>query len=292
MPLDPESLFKPIRKLRKLVNKFHGVPSPEQVHSLRTNCRRLEAIVYALKCDGKKRGRRLLEAVKPIRKKAGQVRDMDVLTGLVISIPKAKENEACIRLLEHLGARRFQLIRRLKQTVEIGRRQARSYLKQFAGYLNKGLRISQPNNQRRSGLTDPAALVLELSSSLAAWPRLDARNLHPYRLKVKELRYVLELASDPEKAMIDALGDVKDSIGEWHDWCELETIALDVIGEDRHTRQQIHSIAEERRRRAISIATHTHTKHFAPASQQDRKHRAEPASLKRSVLAAAGKVSA
>lgn len=55
--------------------------------------------------------------------------------------------------------------------------------------------------------------------------RIDGRTLHPYRLKVKELRYALQLAASHEELLIEALGEVKDSIGEWPDWCELEAIA-------------------------------------------------------------------
>jgi CHAD domain-containing protein len=52
--------------------------------------------------------------------------------------------------------------------------------------------------------------------------------LHLYRLKVKQLRYVLELAPDHPKFVAD-LGEAKDAIGEWHDWEELIAIANEVL---------------------------------------------------------------
>jgi len=59
---------------------------------------------------------------------------------------------------------------------------------------------------------------------------LNRKNLHAYRLKIKELRYVLETADDPgNQDFIDKLGEVKDAIGEWHDWAELIAIAGDVL---------------------------------------------------------------
>jgi CHAD domain-containing protein len=49
--------------------------------------------------------------------------------------------------------------------------------------------------------------------------QLRKSNLYQYRLKVKELRNLLQLAEDADQqAFIDRLGEVKDAIGEWHDW--------------------------------------------------------------------------
>lgn len=47
------------------------------------------------------------------------------------------------------------------------------------------------------------------------------------RLKLKELRYVLELSNDKER-LASALKEVTETIGEWHNWAELEAIAKDL----------------------------------------------------------------
>ena len=52
----------------------------------------------------------------------------------------------------------------------------------------------------------------------------------PYRLKVKELRYVLQMAGDAERnELVARLGEVKDAIGEWHDWETLAGIAAEQL---------------------------------------------------------------
>jgi CHAD domain-containing protein len=81
MALDPKELKKPLSKLRKLLKKMPKQPTPEQVHDLRTNTRRVEASLKALQLDRNGEGRQVLKAVTPMRKRAGGVRDMDVLTG-------------------------------------------------------------------------------------------------------------------------------------------------------------------------------------------------------------------
>ena len=48
VPLDPERVLKPTRKLRKLLKNMPKQPAPEQVHDLRTNTRRFEAILAAV----------------------------------------------------------------------------------------------------------------------------------------------------------------------------------------------------------------------------------------------------
>jgi CHAD domain-containing protein len=74
--------------------------------------------------------------------------------------------------------------------------------------------------------------VLKLSIELATPATLNRTNLHAYRLKIKERRYVLEMADDPgNQEFIDKLGEVKDAIGEWHDWEELIAIAsIEITG--------------------------------------------------------------
>jgi hypothetical protein len=63
MALDPEEVQKPLSKLRKLLKKMPKQPTPDQVHDLRTNSRRLEATLTALKLDRKRRGKRVLKTL-------------------------------------------------------------------------------------------------------------------------------------------------------------------------------------------------------------------------------------
>src|SRR5262249_31397974 len=103
MALDLDQLEKPIRKLRKLLKKMPSEPTPKQVHDLSTNARRLEAMLEAI--DPDQNGRRILKQIAKVRKKAGKVRDMDVLTAFAAGLSPDGDEEACaVRLLEHLGA--------------------------------------------------------------------------------------------------------------------------------------------------------------------------------------------
>jgi CHAD domain-containing protein len=88
--------------------------------------------------------------------------------------------------------------------------------------------LVQKNGDDTSGAAvgpKAAGTAVTLAVQLGAPQRLNRENLHPYRLKVKELRNVLQMAPSDSTRFISDLGEVKDAIGEWHDWEELVLIA-------------------------------------------------------------------
>src|SRR3954471_7383630 len=105
MNVDIERALKSLRKVRKAMKDLSGDTSPEQVHALRTQARRVEAIVHALSPAGTG-ARKLAKAVKPVRRAAGKARDMDVLMAKLLELSSPREEdtqEALVRLGEHLA---------------------------------------------------------------------------------------------------------------------------------------------------------------------------------------------
>jgi len=129
MSLHPAKLQKPLRKLRKMLNKIPRKPAPEQVHDLRTLMRRIEAMFRALMIESKRTQKRLLKALKPVRKKTGKVRDMDVLTGFASKLRPDGDEECLVELLEYLGAERYKQARKLHREVQWNRKAIGSRLK-------------------------------------------------------------------------------------------------------------------------------------------------------------------
>jgi CHAD domain-containing protein len=68
---------------------------------------------------------------------------------------------------------------------------------------------------------------------LGEWPPLSAENIHEFRLKVKELRYVLQLTDDADQGLLDALGNVQRRVGDWHDWHQLDEMAREILNPER-----------------------------------------------------------
>ena len=223
MALDADKLQRTVRKLRKVLREPDARPGAERVHDIRTRTRRLESAVEALGLDGG----RLDSHLRRLRKRAGKVRDMDVLTAHATTVAVPGEEACLVELLQYLGAERYRHARRLCAFVRRDGSTLRRLLKRADRRIARCL--------TDDGEADPArtrtmAAALALSRDLAAPATLTHVTLHPYRLKVKELRYVLQMSGDADRSeLVACLGEIKDAIGEWHDWQTLATIASEQL---------------------------------------------------------------
>jgi CHAD domain-containing protein len=260
MALDIDRIQKSVRRVRKFVAKAPKNPTPEKVHDLRTSARRLEAAVEALGLGSKRREKKLLRDLAEVRKRAGKVRDMDVFTGHLLDLPPQNgEKECLIELTEHLGIRRAKAAKKLRQTAKDLEPRLETELRKGSKYFEKllGREGKQSDGAAAEASSEAVARALELSSELRSPARLDKRNLHPYRLKVKELRYVLQLSEEGQKEQfVNKLGEVKDAIGEWHDWEELIAIATDVLshGPQCELVRTLKATSEKKFERALALA--------------------------------------
>jgi CHAD domain-containing protein len=141
---------------------------------------------------------------------------------------------------------------------------------------------------------DAAAAALEISGELTAWSKLTTQNLHPFRLKVKELRSVLQLSGGKDE-LIEMLGEVKDTIGEWHDWTELSAIAADVLQHEQgcELQKELRSVVQKKLEKAMELAHQLRAKYFnqKPKSGTKKRSAKEPG-VQRPVLESAAKLAA
>jgi CHAD domain-containing protein len=219
----------------------------------------------------------LIKSIKPVRKAAGSVRDMDVLTGNALSLPGNSHSESLVRLIERLGSTRQQSAGALFETVSEQRKSARQILKQYSKLVkasfngkSSGKDSSKDSSKQAAGAdraTQPAqnvqAAILALSDELSRWPALGASNIHPFRLKVKELRSILQLLPTSDPKLVSALGKVKDRIGDWHDWRQLSSFARTALDarEDRLLLQQIDETGHHKLQEALA-ASNALRKHY------------------------------
>lgn len=248
MTLRLDRVQEPVRQLRKSLERLPKDPPPETVHKLHTRARDIEAMATALTEPGEKLVRRLLKSLKPVRKAAGDVRDMDVLVGNLSSLAQNSHRESLLNLMEKLHSVRRKRVGDLLDTIDHDRKTARHALRKYAKFAE--------DRTRSSNAARIEAVIEGHLQQLRRWPALSERNLHRFRLKVKELRSILQLLPRADSALVKAFGDVKDKIGDWHDWQLLVETArkkLD-LGLDHALVAHIEQIGRRKRGDALAAA--------------------------------------
>ncbi len=265
---------KPLRDLRKSLKKLSKDPQPEEVHNLRTRARRVEAVVAAWPLGDEKLARRLVQSIKPLRKAAGAVRDMDVLTANVLELPRGADSGSLVRLLENLGSARRAYANALLRTARRRRKEACRNLQEYAKLLRKIFARTQgapadgaPASQAESALRSAAA---RLTRKLGQWPDFDEDNLHLFRIRVKELRSILQLIANSDAGLVEALGETNVRIGDWHDWQHLQEIAENIPGEplERALLARIGRTVSRKLRQALAAANGLRTTYLQGVSKR------------------------
>jgi CHAD domain-containing protein len=274
MGIDTDRIHKPVRKLRKFLKKSPKTPASHEIHDLRTNARRMETAVSALGHVTHKNERRLLRDLVKLKKSAGKVRNMDVLTSLILTVNIDGEQDCVVRLIETLGAKRTKQVKKLRAFIARKGTRLRGRLKRsgskLENFLGKG-RKTQPESTPDAPV-EVMAKAIRLAEKLKDPTRLAKTNLHEYRLRVKELRDILQLADNADQQhIVKVLGEAKDAIGEWHDWVELIAIASEVLdhGTECKLLPKLRGISETKYLRALSLTNQM--KHALIVSKASRK---------------------
>lgn len=266
--LDAAKIEKPFRKLRKLLKDFPENPPPRAVHSLRTETRRLQAVFLALTLHADPAAHRLLKTIQPLRKAAGRVRDMDVLIANVLSLDKSRDDAGLVTLIQHLAQLRSRSSVRLLKTIARRGRKARKRLKQCTRVVQSRLEQAPPDTL---GAHSAGARIL--ATELCHWPRLAESNVHQFRIQVKELAYVLQFSRDADPRLLQRLTQVKDSIGDWHDWRALmdhARQALDPV-RDKKLLARLRSLERQKLRAALLLARSVRRQDLAAPSARSPK---------------------
>lgn len=256
MSLDAALLIKPFHSLRKCLAPDFEATSPEQVHELRTRARGLETVLTALQFKRGKDTERLSKAVASIRKRAGTVRDMDVLLRFAASLSVEEEDACLLELLARLGVQREKAARKLGLLIEDTRKETNRELKRFEHYLDKhSADVKQRDSRKKTWEAEGSESAQGTLRVLSEWPKLNARNLHPFRLQVKQLLVLLKLDKSSKATLLSQLAMTKDAAGEWHDWKTLSKIAAKVLDHSAcPIRKRIDAMVKEKFAHAVAVA--------------------------------------
>src|SRR5215467_4103651 len=114
MSFNLQKIQQSTRRVKKFLRKHPKKPTVNAIHNLRTGTRSLETTFTTLGIAGNTKVRRLLRELRDVRKRAGKVRDMDVLTLDVLTLNQDGERDCYVQLLEYLGAARTKYAKKLR----------------------------------------------------------------------------------------------------------------------------------------------------------------------------------
>jgi CHAD domain-containing protein len=253
-----ERVRKALRELGESLESLSGDCAPKDVHKLRTASRRVEAVAGVLEAADGKKSRRLVKSIEPIRKAAGGVRDMDVLLADARKLARNCDGESLNHLVAHLEAVRQQSAGELKHALHHRSKAVLEDLKEYSRFVASAAKHAQSRSDEQASRAQEEihSAAANLMRELGDWKPLDANNLHEFRLKVKQLRYTLQLDAQADARLVEALGEVQRRIGDWHDWHQLEEIArrVLVLEEDRALLDRIGETVKRRFDRALASA--------------------------------------
>lgn len=258
MQLVLRKVRKPIRELRNSLQDMPTTAPQRMVHNLRTRSRRLEAISAALLPREQEETRRLLKSMKSIRKAAGAVRNTDVLESRVLTLLRQHPDPSLKRLLAQLRSARAERAHELADEFASNRKEIRRRLKNFAERVEK--RFSKAPLD-----TEGATRLYE---EICHWPPLKPENLHAFRIKLKELRYIVQLTEGANPPFMRALENARVRIGTWHDWEELHRTANEILSphKDRRAIQLIAEVESKKLLLAMRAAHSLRTRYLTTNS--------------------------
>jgi CHAD domain-containing protein len=231
----PQSKWQQLEKWRKLLAQCARKPNRRSVHALRSLTLRLQVgLEYFLSEQAANSAavrafHHWSKDAKKLRKALAPVRNADMHLARLNSLRKTNKgapagekqlSPRCIREIDKLEDRlrrqRKAGINKLINAIDArGKRLNRS-----SKELETELALHMPS-QVHSTAPEAMRIFAELTSE---FPNLDAANLHEYRKRLKQARYLVEISAavDPlAKRLAAAFRRINNAAGEWHDWQEL-----------------------------------------------------------------------
>ncbi len=260
------------------------------VHRLRTSTRRSGALLASLVGEGRAAAKSPGEAVRALRKDAarlerqwkklrraaGGVRDLDVHGEMVQELRAEAAKKPAVaaqaasrgvkansetgfdaewaRLEAWLVKERHRRAEELKAEVaERGKKAAELGASVLQALM---VRDGRAGASRRAA-PSPAMLALEDFAAVSAeMPVLDRENLHDFRKRTKEARYLAEAGGETAEAatVARALKRIQDVIGEWHDRDALADEAEQALGKaGRALTEHLRQLAAAEMQRAVEV---------------------------------------
>lgn len=231
MGVQAERAIETLHEMRAVIKRWPKDPNPEDVHQLRTTVRRLEALGDLLQLRSKSHESKIWKVAGALRKSAGKVRDLDVLTELARTHGGNRRSAPREELIERIQSMRREALEVLNRKIEKRRKLlTRALAKQRKRILKA---VAVDDDKQASNCEEP---LHDQAAKVIGAGRITQANAHDFRIQVRKLRDMLGFCDSANRKTLKRLAAVKDAIGVWHDWQELETLAESVLQSPRDER--------------------------------------------------------
>jgi len=226
---------KRLQRFASLMPKLLVSDDPETVHDLRVWSRRLQQALRVIHPASKPlKSKKVARVLRQVRRALGPCRNLDVNLDLI----KEKHQHASAAAVQRAwGSVRAKLEAKRSPLVERARREiARHDLFSFIARAQALIEATDRD-------TDPLeSLEIAIAKSMKAWQgalasateQRDETHLHRLRIAGKHLRYrvelLAELGDNETKPLVEALKELQNALGAWHDRCVLLRYVAEFIG--------------------------------------------------------------
>lgn len=280
MPIAPERCRLVFDKLERDLLKLSSKREPESVHRFRTGIRRVQTLLVDLVPDPDRNRKKLLKQLDRLRKRAGNVRDLDVQLAALRSLKIPEQPRRKTQLTQSLIEARAKHEKKLRKSLSQETvREIRKRLKKVGKELN--LKTAR----------DPlmaATQMLELAPRPADPPSEEV--LHRYRILTKRARYIAEFMPKSPQAsqFIAQLRRVQDALGDWHDWLMLTQSAAERLGDLQESSlvAALHNVTGGKSRRAVAALSSSRSAQTSPMPVKRQQADARPKAASRAMSAA------
>ncbi len=226
---------KRLQRFATLMPKLLVNDDPETIHHLRVGSRRLQQVLRAIHPAAKPpKIKKVLRLLRQVRQALGSCRNLDVNLDL-IKEKRRRAGAAAVQLAwgavqDELEAQRGRLLERARH--EIARHDLFSFITRAQALIAAADSDADPVKILENAVAKSMAAWQE--AFVSATEQSDEVHLHQFRIAGKRLRYrvelLAELGENKAKPLVQALKELQNALGDWHDRLLLIADLAEFIG--------------------------------------------------------------
>lgn len=279
-----QTLSNRLAKWRELLELCRRKPTRRRVHALRVVTLRIQVEAQDALDDlphASHEAQAILrfgKLAQKLREVLAPLRELDVWIGKLRRL-----RESLSETTEYVPRSTRQMIRqimRLEDRLQKKRQRAALKLVKKIEMRRQGLMLISRDLEEWGGVrthevdgTASAGPAKKFAAIVAEFPVLDVSNLHDFRKRLKEIRYIRAIhpASPECQGIATQMKKAQTAIGDWHDWQVLARTAARERHADVELVDLLASIASEAARSAIAVSQVT----LQRMANLDREQQAE-----------------